>query len=326
MTKRLYLFCIFCVHALMSAAQSSADIQRYIDQYKEIALEQERKYGVPASITLAQGILESGAGRSGLARNANNHFGIKTYGGWSGPEYCAWDDEAQKSRFRVYGSAAESYQDHSEFLCNNSRYHSLFSKSVFDYRGWAYGLQLAGYATSPTYAKALIGYIDSYRLYAINGGVKLNAGKTVVIRRTITLEELIEDEQLQMDDDEKSEEEEAVEEIVRRLVVEINDLPCTLIYPGETLASVALRYDIPKSDLLEFNEASSEQSFHEGDVVFLDKKKKKYAGAQDYYLVREGDTLYGISQRFGIRLSSLCRMNGKNVFTALEPGERLRLK
>ena len=145
------------IHNISCYAQSSSDIQSYITQYRQIALEQERRYGIPASITLAQGILESGAGKSMLTRNANNHFGVKAFGGWTGEVFLAWDDERQKSRFRKYSSAMESFRDHALFLRNNSRYRSLFANSVYDYRAWAIGLQRAGYATAGNYAKALIG-------------------------------------------------------------------------------------------------------------------------------------------------------------------------
>lgn len=311
---------------MTASAQSSSDIQSYIIRYKQIALEQERTYGVPATITLAQGILESGAGTSTLVRRSNNHFGIKKGTGWRGRVYYAWDDEASKSAFRVYGSAAESYNDHSRFLKNNGRYSSLFNKSVYDYRGWAIGLQKAGYATSPTYAKALIGYIDSYRLYAINGGVKLRAGKTVTITRTITREQLVERKDLQIDDSEESEEQESLDNTIHKFVVEINDVRCTILYPGETLSSIALRYDIPKAKLLEYNETTDERDIKEGDIVFLAKKKKKYEGAQDYYRVRPGDTIYGVSQQFGIRLASLLKMNDTDIFTPLKDGQKLSLK
>ena len=319
------LFLVFLI-GNVSIAQSSSDIQTYISQYKQIALEQERVYGIPAPITLAQGILESGAGKSGLTKNANNHFGIKAYGGWTGRIYLAWDDEAAKSKFRHYNSASESFKDHSLFLKNNSRYKSLFSRSVFDYRGWANGLQRAGYATSPTYAKALIGYIDTYKLYAINGGVKLRPGKTVTITRTITREELVQRKDLQMDDSEESEEQESFERTIQKFVVEINGIRCTILYPGETLSSIAMKYDIPKSELLEFNETTNEEDIKEGDIVFIGKKKKKYDGAQDYYKAREGETLYSVSQQFGIRLASLSKMNQKNSFAILSEGEKIKLK
>lgn len=306
-------------------SQSSSDIQSYITQYKQIALEQEKKYGIPAPITLAQGILESGAGKSMLTRNTNNHFGVKAFGGWTGPVFLAWDDEKQKSRFRSYSSAMESYRDHSLFLKNNSRYNSLFTKSVYDYRAWAIGLQKAGYATSGTYAKALIGLVDAYRLYAINGGVKLRAGKTVTITKVITSEIPV-DLDCQMDESEESEEEKEVKDIIKRFVVEINDVRCTILYPGESLASISQKYDIPQYKILEFNEISDESSLNEGDIVYLQKKKKKYTGIQDYYRVKDDDTLYAISQQFGITMSSLAKMNNKDMFSRLQEGERLMLK
>ena len=306
--------------------QSSSDIIAYIEKYKAMTLEQERLYGIPAPITIAQGLLESAAGRSGLARNANNHFGIKAYGGWKGRVYHAWDDEAQKSKFRHYDNAVESFRDHAEFLKNNGRYRDLFTKSIYDYRGWANGLQKAGYATSPTYAKALIGYIDTYKLYAINGGVKLRPGKTITITRTITREELIGRKDLQMEETEESEEQESIENTIRKFVVEINSVRCTILYPGETLSSIAMKYDISKRDLLLFNETTSENDFQEGDIVFLGKKKKKFEGAQDFYYATEGESLYAISQRFGIKLANLTKMNHKDSFSLPSDGEKLRLK
>lgn len=318
--------CVLCLLPLNFSAQTSSDIQVYIQRYQEIALEQEKQYGIPASITLAQGILESGAGKSGLTRRSNNHFGIKKGSGWNGPLCYAWDDDPQKSPFRVYPSAAESYKDHSLFLKNNSRYKSLFSISVYDYRGWANGLQKAGYATCPTYAKALIGYIETYKLYAINGGVKLRSGKTITITRTITREELIDRTDIQMAESEESEEQESFENTMRKFVVEINGVRCTILYPGETLSSIAMKYDISKRNLLQFNETTSENDFQEGDVVFLGQKKKKYEGAQDFYRAKEGESMYSISQRFGVKLASLSKMNNKNSFSLLTEGDKLKLK
>lgn len=304
-------------------SQSSSDILAYISLYKQIALDQEKKYGIPAPITLAQGILESGAGKSMLAQEANNHFGIKAYGEWTGPVYQAWDDEPQKSRFREYSSATESYKDHALFLKSNSRYSSLFLKSVYDYRGWAIGLQEAGYATAGNYAKALIGLVDAYRLYTINGGVKLQAGKVVTITTVITT---VDDLDCQMDDLEESEEEKEVKEIINRFVVEINDVRCTILYPGENLASVSQKYNIPRHKILKFNELAEESSLKDGDVVFLQKKKNKYSGIQDYYSVKEEDTLYSISQQFGITMAYLAKLNSIDLFTKLQNGQRIKLK
>ena len=328
MRKSIYL-CLITAAMLMSGmaarAQSAADIITYIEKYKGIALDQERRHGIPATITLAQGILESGAGKSGLTRNSNNHFGIKALGGWSGGVYKAWDDEPQKSSFRVYSTAAESFEDHSKVLLA-PRYRPLFTKSIYDYRGWAIGLQKCGYATAKNYAVALIGFIDTYKLYAINGGVKLRAGKTIVIRQTAGTSEPVFDDDVVMDEDEQSEEEQTVTAAVTRYVVDINDVACTILYPGTTLSSIAMQYDISKDQLLEFNEVVVEEELHEGDIIFLDKKKKKYTGPKDYYTAREGDSLYGISQQFGIKMASLAKMNRMDVSEKIHPGDKLKLK
>ena len=330
--RNLCIACLLCFLSMGASAQSSADIQEYIRLYSKAALDQERAFGVPASITLAQGILESGAGKSGLTRNTNNHFGIKALGGWNGPVYYAWDDEPNKSKFRVYASAAESFRDHSEFLRRNSRYQSLFSKSVYDYRGWAIGLQKAGYATAKNYAAALIGFIDAYRLYAVNGGVKLKAGKTVIVTTTpstatgSTTARPVFDASCQQDEEEASKEEESVGKAIRRYVVDINDVRCTILYPGMTLSSIAMKYDIPKQKLLEYNETTSEDDLKEGDIIFIDKKKSKYTGAKDFHHVKADETIYSISQEYGIKMESLMKMNQLDIFSRLKEGDKLRLK
>ena len=321
----LVILYVISIHDFPCRSQSVSEIKAYISQYKDIALEQEKKYGIPAPITLAQGILESGAGKSLLVRNANNHFGIKAGTSWNGSIVLAWDDETQKSKFRKYKSHVESFEDHANVLKNN-RYYSLFTKSVYDYRAWAIGLQRAGYATAANYAKALIGYIDAYKLYAINGGVKLQPGKTVTITKYITTKQPVFDNDCQMAEDLESEEESSVREVTRKFVVEINDVRCTLLYPGESFNSISMRYDIPKKKILEYNEIDNENGVKEGDIVYLEKKKNKYMGATEYYSVKEDDSLYDISQKFGIRLASLAKMNDINIFTKLTQGKRLRLK
>ena len=323
--KKSILFFLLLQYIYWGYAQTSADILAYISQYKHVALEQEEKYGIPASITLAQGILESGAGKSMLTVHANNHFGIKAGSSWRGSIYLAWDDEIHKSKFRKYSSAKESFEDHAKVLKGN-RYSSLFAKSIYDYRAWAYGLQKAGYATASNYAKALIGYIDAYKLYSINGGVKLRPGKTITITKYVTKEQPIMDADCLIEEEVQTEEEEFIKRTINKYVVEINNVRCTLLYPGESITSISMKYDIPKKKILEYNEVVTEANIKEGDIVFLEKKKTKYDGSRDYYNVKENDTLYEISQQFGIRLSNLARMNGIDLFTKLNVGRRLKLK
>ncbi len=321
----VFSFVLYSGIGLCCSAQSSAAVHAYIERFRDAAIQAEREYGIPASITLAQGILESGAGRSELTRKSNNHFGIKAGSGWNGRVHLAQDDEIGKSRFRCYDSAAESYRDHSRLL-TSQRYRHLLSVSVYDYRRWAHGLKKAGYATAPDYAQALIGFIEHYRLYAINGGVKLRPGKKAVIVRYVEREKPVFDEDIVVPDGEVTEEEEAVAEAERRYVVEINDVHCTLLQPGETLANVSRRYDIPQKKLLEYNDLSTDRHLKVGDVVFLDRKRKRYGGPRDVYVAVEGESLHDVSQMFGVRLCELARLNDMNYYVCLDAGTRIYLK
>lgn len=141
-----------------------AVIRKYIADYKDIAMVEMQRYNIPASITLAQGILESGSGQSRLARSARNHFGIKCHVGWDGPSI-SHDDDAKGECFRKYRRAEDSFEDHSLFLVNRPRYASLFSLKSGDYKGWAYGLKKAGYATDPKYPSKLLFLIKKYDLH-----------------------------------------------------------------------------------------------------------------------------------------------------------------
>lgn len=323
---KIFAMAILLLTSLQMLSYNPTAVQSYIAQYKNIALQSEKEFGIPATIILAQGILESGAGTSGLTRSSNNHFGIKASSKWKGRVHLAWDDETQKSRFRCYDSAADSYRDHARLLTTNSCYRFLFKINIYDYRGWAYGLKKAGYATAPHYAQALIGIIDQYRLYEVNGGAKLRPGKTVTITTYKTIEKPVFEEECILDEDEESEEQIMIADAAKRYAVLINDIHCTVLQPGETLASISRKYDISPSQLLKFNELGSEYQVKEGDIVFLDKKKKKYEGAQDIYIAKHGDTLYSVSQEFGIQLHQLAKLNNLNDYVRLQEGSRIVLK
>lgn len=317
-----------------TVAQNRAAVMAYIDRYRSLALQNEKDFGIPATIILAQGILESGAGTSELTRNSNNHFGIKALGNsWTGGIYRAWDDEAQKSKFRVYSSAEESYNDHARLLTNGSRYRQLFNLSVYDYRGWAHGLKKAGYATAPDYAEALIGLIDSYRLYEINGGAKLRPGKKITFTRVVEVVDTIYghvsselDAECILSDDEETEEQEMVEKAQSRYVASINNVRCTIIQPGEDLKSVVRKYDISIQNILTFNDVAFISSLKEGDVVFLEKKKRVYEGPQDVFIAMQDMSLHEISQQYGVQLSRLAKINNLKENATVRKGSRIKLK
>jgi hypothetical protein len=329
MKKYNYFILLFCLVLipLEIYGYSTQEVYSYIERYRGIALSNEKEFGIPASIILAQGILESGAGTSSLTRSSNNHFGIKTGGsGWKGRVYRAWDDESVKSRFRCYDSAEASFRDHARVLTTVRNYRPLFSISVYDYRGWAYGLKKAGYATHPKYAESLIGIIEHYRLYAINGGVKLRPGKTVVITKYKEVEKPVFEDEYIMPEEEMSEEETIITEAIALYVSEINEIHCTVIQPGEDLSSIAKRYDISPAELLKYNELASSKYIKIGDIIFLDKKKKKYLGSRDFYITKEGETLYDVSQKFGMQLKELAKLNGLNAYASIDEGTNIYLK
>ena len=316
----------------------------YINQYAPFALEQEQKYGVPAPVTLAQGIVESGSGRSKLTRNTNNHFGIKSHGK-KGKVYYAKDDDPGLSSFRVYSSPRDSYEDHSRFLIENSRrYGFLFRLNKYDYRGWCWGLQKAGYATNPQYAVSLIQTIEHYRLYKINDGVKMipkkgqknsgDSGGGTIIKRitttttTVTTVAPTEIPEMEfVEDDVESEEEQEYDRLMKLpYVSSINGVRCKRIYPGDLVSNIAIDNDISISELLKYNEMTDIDDFSEGDIVYLEEKRNKFTGPQDIYTVMDGDTWHGISQQFGVNFSYLINKNKKNYFVAPVPGEKLKLK
>jgi hypothetical protein len=246
-----------------------------------------RIYGIPASITLAQGILESGDGLSKLAREANNHFGIKCHD-WTGDRIYHDDDEKGEC-FRKYRHAEESYRDHSEFLRNRQRYSELFSYDPKDYKSWAHGLKKAGYATSPTYATTLI--------------------------------KIIEENQLHLFDLQAMESTASAEQRIVRLP---NGAKFILLGKGETIEDVAALYKRNVKKLLKYNDLTYESVATENSRIFI--KPKKCRGSHKIYKVREGETMHSISQQEGIKLRWLYKRNQKNVGWQPKKGDELKLK
>ena len=284
--KRYVCLFLLIYTCLVGWAQSSATVI-YINKYVPLAQEQMRRYGIPASITLAQGILESSSGNSYLATKANNHFGIKAGKDWAGP-YVLRDDDALNERFRAYKCVEDSYEDHSLFLSKRQRYASLFDLKKNDYKGWAKGLKSAGYATNPRYADILISLIERYDLHQYDvlrhhhGSTSKHSGSEPANA--------------------------CAEPIVRRC----NGVYYVVAQEGQTYASIAKWAGLSERKLRRYNEVPRETSLANGEIVYLGKKKtqadKSLKGSR--YVLKAGESLHDVAQMYGIKVSALFKNNG----------------
>ncbi len=310
---------IFILVSLVAIAQTKTTREEYVQKYKHIAIDHMERYGIPASITMAQGILESGTGNSVLALKSNNHFGIKCKKGWTGGKVYH-DDDAKDECFRSYESVEESYRDHAEFLDNGQRYDSLFRHSPDDYKSWARGLKAAGYATAPDYAERLIKIIEQSGLNYLdqpNGGELYSAfirgehigeevGKELVAEQkpatpvvTTPTEGTIDPNNYHV----------TVNAHMGYNVYVVNLSNYILAKEGDTLESIGEKFQVSKNNLRRFNDFSKSRKLSEGEIVFITHKKNMWAERSLTHTVVKGDTLHEISQKYGIRLKSLRKLN-----------------
>jgi LysM repeat protein len=274
--KKLKLFLILIIGCLTLQAQTrNKQYEAYIKKYRELAVEEMKRYHIPASITLAQGLLESGAGQSALARKSNNHFGIKCGSDWYG-KTVSHDDDARGECFRAYKHPKDSYEDHSKFLAGRPRYASLFNLNITDYKGWARGLKKAGYATNPRYADQLIGIIELYELYKYDDKNYLkwikknpNPHQTYIA----------------------------------------NGLLYIVVRAGDSWKSISQEFDISQKKLRKYNDLYKGYALQVGDILYLEKKNKKADKEHIVHVLRAGESMYSISQKYGIRLKNLYKLN-----------------
>lgn len=305
-------------------AQSSGIISKYIETYKDIAIAEEIRTGVPASITLAQGIHETGAGTSHLVSKSNNHFGIKCKTEWTG-EKVYHDDDERGECFRKYMDPVQSYKDHSDFLKTRAHYASLFKLDPLDYKGWAYGLKKAGYATNPKYPQILIKLIEDYDLqqYTL---IALNSKgeKNEIIYASNT--EKKEDEVADMSVIKEPEVELNVVKSVNYPsgVFKINETKVIYITKGIAFLKIAEENDLSLQRLFEFNDMKPVDIAERNQLIYL--QRKRTVGAEEFHIVQKGETLYDIAQAQGIRLENLLAYNllSKDMQPAV--GEKLNLK
>lgn len=292
--KYILVCCLAGMALSLGAAQrKNKAYEDYIRQYHKIAVEEMKRYHIPASITLAQGLLESGAGRSELARKSNNHFGIKCGRSWDGRTVRA-DDDAPNECFRAYRHAKDSYRDHSKFLRMGARYAFLFRLKITDYKGWARGLKKAGYATDPRYADRLINIIELYDLDRYDSKKGLEWA-----------EEFPNPHQPYL----------------------ANDMVYIIARRGDTFEKLSDELGISKKKLRTYNELPKDYQFMGGEIVYLEKKRRRATKEYIVYVVRQGDSMYSISQKFGIRLKNLYKLNKMEPDSpAPKVGDILRLR
>lgn len=302
---KIAIIFLFSISSMASWAQMrwNQTYQLYINQYKDLAIREMLQYRIPASITLAQAVFESGAGRSRLARLGNNHFGIKCHD-WTGRSI-AEDDDALGECFRAYDHPLQSFEDHSIFLVNSSRYRRLFSLSMQDYRGWAHGLKACGYATNPRYAHKLIELIELYKLYVYDSARSYDhamveySGNQTVINQAKPLHP----------------------------IAIFNKNYYIRARRGDTFKLIGEEIGVSYKKIAKYNERDKDDALTEGEIIFLKKKRKRAPKAfkNRPHIVKNGESLYIIAQIYGMRLSSLYKLNDFTPDHTIHVGDVVRV-
>ena len=300
----------------------------YIEQYKDFAIREMKRMGVPAAITLAQGILETESGNSALVKKSNNHFGIKCKSTWTS-EGVSHDDDAFGECFRKYKHPLDSYRDHSNFLRGSERYAFLFKLHPTDYKGWAYGLKKAGYATNPRYPQILIKNIEEnnlqqYTLLAVNDVPLYEASKYKSDPDDKAFDELTKATVNRNDKFATGNEiqNSGLQQFENRII--INGSTAIPAVKGKSLLAIATENNLNLSKLLEYNDLEKDGLLEKDQVIFLEKKSKN--GEKDFYIVQQNESLHEVAQKNGIRLQSLCEYNSLKQDKQVYPGTKLNLK
>lgn len=290
--KKLKTLC--CLLLMMGTAHAqNITAQNYIDMYKGIAITEMKRSGIPASVTLAQGLLETQNGNCDLVKRSNNHFGIKCKKNWTG-ESVTHTDDAPNECFRKYPKAEDSFKDHSDYLKNTPRYASLFQLNFSDYKGWAYGLKRAGYATNPRYPQILISHIEKYNLQQYDTDMPAATPEPDAVQNALAGK------------------------------TNFNGLKAVFISKGTPLIELALKANIPVNTLLAYNDFPEGITITEDQWIYLEPKLKQ--GQRDFYITRQMETLPEISQNSGVQLKMLTQYNGMNENESVKKGTKIKLR
>ena len=307
MRKSALTVMLLSIALVATAQQRNAKYEAYIEKYKEIAIKEQERHHIPASITMAQALLESAAGESKLAVKGKNHFGIKCGSSWYGRSM-RMNDDAIGECFRVYSHVEDSYEDHSEFL-KKQRYSFLYDYDITDYKAWAHGLKRAGYATDPSYPQKLIKIIETYELYNLDRLGGDNHG------RTPSRSEKAKDKPTGRTD-----------KLFGYVEISNNGVRCVRLMEDDRLRNIAKEFGISKKMLLYFNDMYKDEPLHSGDYVYLWFKKGRADKQFDYHEVKAGESMHSIAQQYGVKMKRLYKMNGMEYGTPVKIGMILKLR
>ncbi len=312
----------------LSPGSIPSQADEYLRKYSTLAIREMNRTGIPASITLAQGMLESDYGRSTLARKGNNHFGIKCHSDWRG-EKIYHDDNRKGECFRAYRTVEDSYRDHSDFLVKGSRYRELFRLSSTDYRGWAHGLKKAGYATDPKYPALLIRKIEDYGLHTFDTGGKTGSlpVKQPAVINTQT-DSVTVPVQVQQQDQVAVTQQLPVKNVsIGTVQMEMNNnVQYIIVRENDTYKSLAEKYMLLSWEIVRYNDLAPGAPLQPGQVLYLQPKRNKAEAGFNLHTVLPGETMYSISQKYAVKLSSLYKMNLMEEGTECATGQKLRLR
>jgi len=319
-----FLLLSFLLFVLNSYSQISK--QEYIKKYSPLAVSEMKRTGIPASITLAQGLLESGSGNSMLAKQANNHFGIKCHTSWKGPKIYK-DDDKKHECFRKYKTVKESYDDHSNFLIKYSRYNFLFELKTTDYKKWAKGLKKAGYATNPKYPQKLIKLIEDYKLFEYD--------TYPINKQQDLISEYNEDQEKNNNDNQANstyiikKRPKPVEDYQFQIGYEINlnnNVKYVIAKKGDTFDKITKKLEKMFWELPKYNELDKNTKLKQGQIIYIQPKRKKAEKGKKYHIAQKGETLYTISQMYAVKTKSLRKYNNLTENQKIHAGDKIWLR
>ena len=327
MQRLVYL--LITLFSFTAVSAQTITIEEYVNTYKEIAIKEMIRTGVPASITLAQGIVETESGNSKLVKKSNNHFGIKCKETWTGPSV-SHDDDAPGECFRKYENPEQSYVDHSDFLRTRKHYNFLFGLDPADYKAWAYGLKKAGYATNPAYPQMLIKYIEKYNLndYSLIALGKKQSADPIFAKKEQPVTIAVQQPGVQTPVQQSSD---IVKEEIKKPVVnyptgefKINETKVVYATKGTSFLAIAQQHNVQLKWLFDFNDLKETEVLEKDQLIYLQRKRR--VGANQFHVVASGETLYDIAQAQGIRLDALMQLNQIPSNKQPMPGQQLYLQ